>query len=245
MYKFMHIEPEQFHAESRGVGMDVLCRICDEDVLCTEEECAEYLGRLWALFGEPDDPEGYEDFYSYAVTAESDGVKHYFLLQVGNQRDYNSVKSCYHTVRSLSAEQDSERDRRKHLTRLYKQRGIFAFLFFYRQKHFICFLNGYSSRAEASGYLVYDRNFSEVYPSFLYSLGNSKYFPSRIHKGKRKRRGEYVYFGLGCSARYKHSSHRVLCSVGLSSTSGNYHSRQKNRFNKYIIFVSSFHIFLI
>ena len=79
MYKFTHIEPEQFHAESRGVGMDVLCRICDEDVLCTEEECAEYLGRLWALFGEPDDPEGYEDFYSYAVTAESDGEKHYFL----------------------------------------------------------------------------------------------------------------------------------------------------------------------
>lgn len=83
MYTFRHIKPDTFRqylANTGGehAGMEVLCRICGEDVICSEEQCAEYLGRLWALFGAPDDPEEYEDFYSYTILAEQEDTAQYF-----------------------------------------------------------------------------------------------------------------------------------------------------------------------
>ncbi len=85
MYTFRHIKPETFRqylAKTGGehAGMEVLCRICGDDVICSEEQCAEYLGRLWALFGAPDDPEEYEDFYGYTIIAEQDGATQYIHI---------------------------------------------------------------------------------------------------------------------------------------------------------------------
>jgi len=50
-----------------------ILRLFDEAVLGStppETECALILGRVWALFGRPNDPERYEDFYQYVVSAE-------------------------------------------------------------------------------------------------------------------------------------------------------------------------------
>lgn len=58
----------------------VLCRLCDDErTACADVECAEYLGRIWALFGKPDDPSAYEEFYSYIVIAEDDSGDELYL----------------------------------------------------------------------------------------------------------------------------------------------------------------------
>lgn len=62
-----------------------ICRIFDEDINPagpSEEECALILGKIWALFGKPDDPKmSPSDFYNYAVAAENkDGNILYFSI---------------------------------------------------------------------------------------------------------------------------------------------------------------------
>ncbi len=102
MYTFRHIAPEQFYAylaKAPAQGMDVLCRLCDENaVCCSEMECAEYLGKIWALFGQPDDPEGYEDFYSYAIIAENGEETHYLQLA-----QYCNLPTIYGAPEALAA----------------------------------------------------------------------------------------------------------------------------------------------
>ena len=68
MYQFTKIALEMRTEQGSPVPLEVLCRLCEDD--CTPEQCAELLGRLWALFGQPDASESCEDFYSYAVNAQ-------------------------------------------------------------------------------------------------------------------------------------------------------------------------------
>lgn len=52
-------------------------RLCTEhEYGCEDEECIEFLGREWTLFGTPVDPGNNEDLFSYFVSAEAkDGRK--------------------------------------------------------------------------------------------------------------------------------------------------------------------------
>ncbi len=90
MYTFVKANLELFYEEyyrqedmgCRSPIEGVLCRICGEERNgCEEVECAEYLGRIWALFGKPDDPSAYEEFYSYIIAAK-DGKGSELYLQI-------------------------------------------------------------------------------------------------------------------------------------------------------------------
>lgn len=53
---------------------------------CSDIECAEILGRLWTIFGKPDDPSTYDESYNYTVAAtDSDGKTYYVeVFQYGD-----------------------------------------------------------------------------------------------------------------------------------------------------------------
>lgn len=62
-------ELEKIHGR---ITQSCICRLFDEEKMdCPSEEYnAMILGKIWALFGNPDAPNMYEDFYSYAVSAK-------------------------------------------------------------------------------------------------------------------------------------------------------------------------------
>lgn len=73
---------EAWNAGKKGVG-GCICRLFDEErtVCPSERYCAEILGRIWALYGEPNDPECYEDFYEYTVSAiDMEGDRFYLEI---------------------------------------------------------------------------------------------------------------------------------------------------------------------
>lgn len=65
-------QQEQLESVYGSVNYSCILRLFDEEqVVCPSEvECAGTLGCIWALFGEPDDPTMYEDFYNYMIAAE-------------------------------------------------------------------------------------------------------------------------------------------------------------------------------
>lgn len=81
IYKFnraehmdMIYQSERLNEKYGNVVESCICRLFDEEkeICPSEKDCALILGRIWALFGEPDDPKMYEDFYSYVIAAENE-----------------------------------------------------------------------------------------------------------------------------------------------------------------------------
>ena len=65
-------QEEQLDVVYGSVDYSCILRLFNEEqVVCPSEvDCARTLGCIWALFGEPDDPAMYEDFYNYLIAAE-------------------------------------------------------------------------------------------------------------------------------------------------------------------------------
>ncbi|MBQ8961077.1 MAG: hypothetical protein IJ071_07655 [Ruminococcus sp.] len=78
-YSFRRAEPGKYMeqleaAKNSDKSFQEYHREIDEKVL-TNNDHALMLGRIWALFGEPDDPSMYEDFYHYTIAAENGSGK--------------------------------------------------------------------------------------------------------------------------------------------------------------------------
>ena len=78
-YTFRRAEPGKYMeqleaARSSDKKLPEYYRVIDEKVL-TNNDHALMLGRIWAVFGEPDDPSMYEDFYNYSIAAENESGK--------------------------------------------------------------------------------------------------------------------------------------------------------------------------
>ncbi len=66
-------QKEQLKKKMDALIQGNICRLFDEDaIICpAEEDNADTLGRIWALYGKPDNPKWFEDFWHYTILAKN------------------------------------------------------------------------------------------------------------------------------------------------------------------------------
>lgn len=65
-------QSQKLEEQYGSVNEAYICSLFDKEGIFyyTEADCALILGKVWALFGEPDDPDLYDYFFSYIVSVE-------------------------------------------------------------------------------------------------------------------------------------------------------------------------------
>ena len=85
-YVFETVDPEEWRTGSAEVpgGFAFYCPVKEREGQ-NLGDWALTLGQIWTIFGEPADPEWYEDYFCYFVTAEdAQGHVYYFQLYQGS-----------------------------------------------------------------------------------------------------------------------------------------------------------------
>ena len=82
-YTFRRAEPEKYSeqfkkSKEHGIKSSEYSRDISDNIITCDDH-AIMLGRIWALFGKPDDPSMYEDFYNYTISAENENGKILYL----------------------------------------------------------------------------------------------------------------------------------------------------------------------